>query len=242
MGRFSLDYENTNSVLILELKESETDPVINMPFILAVSAGNLLSKLKTIDQTRDTEFMLVAPPDIEEVCLMAEAMMDVCPSNDIFEGKSKEDAVSMVRERALHIGAIPRYLFHDYIAFKGRLDEMKSSASSSLSFDFAKLSVYNIPKVAQYLVAPYFRPHVTNPISALNYEEAAAEYFNSLSGDDRAGMMHARSFSSFEFRYLCDYALKTHIKALKDLKILKCLRGLVLNIRLQEQSLNLEEY
>ena len=51
--------------------------------------------------------------------------MDICPSNNIF--------VSMVRERALQVGAIPKYLFHDYTAFKGRMDNMKLYASSSLS-------------------------------------------------------------------------------------------------------------
>ena len=224
LEEYSRRYKYTNSILILELRESETDPVINMPFILAVSARQLKSKLKTIDQTRDTEFMLVAPPDVDEVCLMAEAVMDICPQNDEFEGKSKEDVVSMVRERALQVGAIPRYLFCTYSSFKRRLDEMKLSASTSLSFDFLELSVNNIPDVAQYLVAPYFKSHVTNPITVLNYEDAASDYFKTIAGDERDRMMHFRSVPSFEFRYLCDYALKIHIKALKnpnDIEVIK---------------------
>ena len=218
---FSLDYQNTNSVLILELKESETDPVINMPFILAVPATDLNSTLKTIYKTRGQRSMLIAPPDTEEVCLMAEAMMDICPSNDIFEGMSKEDYVNMVRERALQVGAIPRYLFCDYDSFRGRLNEM---ASSSLPSGLVELSVKNIPEVVQCLVAPYFRPYVTNPITVLNYEDAASEYFNSIVGDEREKMMPYRDSSSYEFRYLSEYAQLIHIKAVigpKDIEALK---------------------
>ena len=234
LEEYSLQYKYTNSVLILELSESESDPIINMPFILAVSARNLKSKLKTIDQTLGHEFMLVTPPDVEEVCLMAEAVMDICPKNDIFEGKSKEDAVSIVRERAFQVGAVPRYLFCEYNFFKRRLDEMAKSASVSLSFDFEDLSVNNIPKVAQYLVAPYFRSHVINPIFTLNYEEAASDYFNSLTGDEHERLMHSRSLSSFEFRYLCDNALIIHIKALRDPRDIEVIKRVGFEYQLSE--------
>ena len=218
LEEYSRRYKNTDSVLILELQESETDPVVNMPFILAVSESDLNSRLKTIEKTRGYTLMLVTPPDIEEVCLMAEASMGICPKNDIFEDKSKEDAVSIVRERALQVGAIPRYLFCDDNDFKQRLGDMKSSASVSLPFDLAALSIYNIPEVAQYLMAPYFRSHVTNPIITLNYEDAASDYFNAIVGDERDRMMRFRSISSYEFRYLCENAKIIHMKASKDPK------------------------
>ena len=231
LGKFSLGYENRNSVLILELKESETDPTINMPFILAVSARNLKSTLKTIGKTRGHKSMLITPPDVEEVCLMAEAVMDICPENDL--------NVSTVRERALLVGAIPRFLFCDHDAFKDRLDEMNSAASSSLSFDFKKLSVNNIPELAQYLVAPYFRSHVTNPIRNLNYEDAASDYFKTIVGDERDRMMRFRFVPSFEFRYLSDHALRIHIEALKDPEDIKVIQRLGFEYQLSEAIIRL---
>ena len=234
LGRYSRLYQNTNSVLILELQESETDPNITMPFILAVSARNLLSKLKTIDQSGDSAFMLITPPDIEEVCLMAEAIMDICPNNNVFEGQSKEDVVSTVRTRALQVGAIPRYLFFKNDVFSNRLSEMAASASYSLTFDFAQLTINNIPIVAQFLVAPYFRPHVTNPIFTRNYKAAASDYFNSLSEDDLDEKTYSSSLPSYVFRYLSDYALRLHIKALKDPRDIEVIKRLGFDCQLSE--------
>ena len=229
LGKYTLYYKNTNSVLILELLESETDSIINMPFILALSARNLKSTIKTIDKTRGYTLMLVTPPDVEEVCLMTVAVMDIA-----FDGKSKEVAVRIVKERTQLVGAIPRYLFCDYTAFKGRLDDMNSLVNYSLSVKFRELTIHNIPNAVQYLVAPYFRSHVTNPNVVLDYVDAASEYFNSIVGDERNRMKRFRSVPSYEFRYLCDHTLKIHIKALKGPKDIKVIQRLGFEYQLSE--------
>ena len=172
---YSQIHEDDNSVLILELLESENDPILSMPFILAVSPIDLASKFKTLGKSGFDEFMLISPPDVEEVCLMTEAMMDICPENKIFKGNTKEEAISIVRTRALKIGAIPRYLFCSERNFITRLTLMKVSATSKLSSDFQTLSVNNIPDAAKCFVAPYFRPGVTDPRLHVSYVKAAPD-------------------------------------------------------------------
>ena len=61
---FSVIHEDDNSVLILELQESENDPIIRMPFILALSAINLDVTLKTVRKSGGRRFMLISPPEV----------------------------------------------------------------------------------------------------------------------------------------------------------------------------------
>ena len=56
-----------------------------MPYILFISAGILDDKFKTLRESKGRDCVLISPPEVEEVCLMAQAMMDVYPENDIFK-------------------------------------------------------------------------------------------------------------------------------------------------------------
>ena len=156
-------HEYDNSVLILELQGNEKDPGISMPFIMAIGSRDIKSTLKSTLQDSVDGLMLISPPDIEEVSLMTEAIMNIYPNNDIFNGKSKDEAVDIVRTRAQKIGAIPRYIFNSERKFESRLHDMRTSATAKLSYAFEVLSVDNSPKEAEVFAAPYFRPGVTDP-------------------------------------------------------------------------------
>ena len=228
LEEYSLFYENTDSVLILELLESESDPVINMPFILAVSACNLMSKIKTIDQAGDHEFMLVTPPELEEVCLMAEAVMDTCPEGEVFTGLSKAEAVKEVRDRALLIGSIPRYLFGTYETFFKQLVRLKTLASEVLSHDLQELTFENIPPSAQYFVAPFFRYGVTDPCVPTSYSDAARNAIATLPEEDLNEIKSQNFLLNYEFRYLSEYAKTIHCSILRehqDILLIKSMQG-----------------
>ena len=242
LHEYSKIHQRDNSVLILELQESETDPVIRRPFILAVSARNLSQKLKTVRKSGGREYMLISPPEVEEVCLMAEAIMDIYPDNDIFKGMSKEEAISTVQTRALQIGAIPRYLFCKSFRFESRLNELIASESKELTTELDQLSVDNIPKLAQLLMAPYLRPGVTNPIISQRYEKAASEYLNSLPAEDRNERMAMSStFSTFShvFRYLSDFAKQIHYFSLRSSLDVARVKRLGYDYQLAEEIISL---
>ena len=203
--KYSKRHQKDHSVLILELQESETDPQIVMPFILALSNTDLTTTLKTYMKSRYGDVMLVSPPDVEELCLMTEAIMDVCPDNDIFPGASKESAVQIVRNRASEIGAVPRYVICSESIFAIRREDMKCMTSKELSHDLRKLSPTNLPPAAQYFLAPFFRHGVTNPTFCMRYSNAAPDYIASLPQEIR-NTMNLQSLSNYEYRYLSDIA------------------------------------
>ena len=240
LHEYSKIHKHDNSVLVLELQESELDPVIRMPFILAVSTRNLDSKLKTLYKSAGRKFMLISPPEVEEVCLMTEAIMDVCPHNDLFKANTKEEAVSVVRSRALKVGAIPRYLFCDSDIFDSRLNEMIESASCALSQDLETLTITNIPKSAQYLVAPYLRYGVTNPIFAQKYETAASDFLKSCSKEDFKANITLSSLFSHEYRYLSEFAKSIHNSAVKGPNEIEAIKKLGFENQLGESLIRSE--
>jgi len=222
--RYAKKHGRDNSVLILELIGDETTPLMKMPFIIAESSRRLKNKFKDHILADSAKIMLVTPPDVEEVCLMSEAIVEVCPNNTIFEGKTKAEAISLVRKRAWKIGAIPRYLFGSKGLHSLRLKDMIAKASSKLSFDTDALNVDDISPGAQYFVAPYFKFGVTDPSYHYSYEEAAPELFASLSDDDE--MHSSAESSSYEFRYLSDYAKLLHATKLKDVQVIESLKSM----------------
>ena len=225
LHEYSKIHKHDNSVLILELQESEIDPVIGMPFISAVSTINLDSKLKTLRKSANRNFMLISPPDIEEVSLMTEAIMDVCPNNDLFRDKSKEEAVSIVQSRAQKVGAIPRYLFSDADDFEARVIELRESASKSISTVFSELRVNNIPTDAELFVAPYCRPGVTDPNFPRFYHTASPINHHLFSEEDLNERWFTKdSLYNFEFRYLSEFTKQIHFftcKGREDIETMK---------------------
>ena len=239
LDHYTTFHKNDHSVLILELQESEMDPSMSMPYILAVAADDLQTKLKTVHKTRNNVDMLISPPDVEEVCLMTEAIMDICPNNDIFEGMTQEEAVSIIRSRALKIGTVPKFLFCNVELFKSRLNEMIRVAKYEFSPEFNTLSFDHIPRDLPYLVAPYFRPRVTDPIYPHDYEIAALDYFNSLCIpsdplDSYEFHFFMNVLSSYEYRYLSEYVKMIHFSFLKYPDKIKFIKSFRLDYQLAE--------
>ena len=199
-------HEYDNSVLILELQGNEKDPGISMPFIMAIGSRDIKSTLKSTLQDSVDGLMLISPPDIEEVSLMTEAIMNIYPNNDIFNGKSKDEAVDIVRTRAQKIGAIPRYIFNSERKFESRLHDMRTSATAKLSYAFEELSVDNIPKEAEVFAAPYFRPGVTDPSLYVRYKKAAPDFLVTSPEECCDVLVTLDSLYSYESRYLSDDA------------------------------------
>ena len=95
-------HEVDKAVLPLKV-EREIDPTTSMPFILAVSCRDLQLELKTIVLALADGLISISPPYIEEVSLMTAAITimtvafkDVYPNYDMFNGKSKDEATSLV--------------------------------------------------------------------------------------------------------------------------------------------------
>jgi len=181
---YAANHEDDDSMLILELADEEKTPLFRMPFIIAESSRRAREKFKSYILADCVKIMLVTPPDVEEVCLMAEAIMEVCPTDTIFDGKTKAEAISLVRERAFRIGAIPRYLFGSKSFYTSRLLDMTASATSKSPFENDVLNIDDLNPFAQHFVAPYFKYGVTDPTCLSQYKTAAPELFASLSDDD----------------------------------------------------------
>ena len=223
LEEYSLDHCCDDSVLILELYDYENDPVIRMPFISAVPARDLDSKLKTLIKGRECIFMLMSPPDVEEVCLMTEAVMEFCPTNSIFRGSTKEEAVSIVRSRALKVGGILQFLFCDEDFYIARLLDMDSD-SNALSRHLYWLWFKNIPRTVQCYVALFFREGVTEPNFYEKYKDAAPELYATISMENNLdGIEFMNSEHSIECRYVSDHAKLLHAstwQSLEDVEVL----------------------
>ena len=212
------------SVLILELYDDEYIPRVRMPFLSAVSSRDLYGRYTTAASASDLNTMWVSPPDLEEVCLMTEAIMELCPKDNVFNGSTKEEALNIVRSRALKVGAIPRYLFCNENIFASRLLGMKN-ALRWLPHDLGSLTINNIHSSVQCFVAPFFREGVTEPNFYLMYKDAAPELFTSVSNENNVDEKEfMNSVGSIEFRYVSDYAKQLHSswrQSIKDIGVLK---------------------
>ena len=220
----SFSARHLDSVLVMKLDDGENNPILSMPFILVASSKDLYSRLKTLMHARDSTFMLMSPPDVEEMCLVTEAIMELCPTSNPFKGNSKEEAVNIVRSRALKVGGIPRQLFCSEKFYKATLVHM-NVASYSLSRCLDSLSAYDIPRTVQSFVALFFKEGVTDPKFPMIYKEAAPELFATFSKENNSEVMALmNSLFNFEFRYLTDYAKVLHSsveQSFEDLQVLK---------------------
>ena len=213
LKEYSKEHEHDESVLILQLQGDEMDPVIKMPFLLTASTYELGRKLKTILKDKNVTSMLIPPPDVEEACLVTEAILELCPGINLFGGCSKEEAVSIVRSRAQKVGPIPRYLFCNERRFKSALQTMVAAASLFLR-DIKSLSILDIPPIVHVFMAPYLRPEVTDSRFPLTYKEAAPDFFATLDEDDISGSIEDwAALPSYEIRFLSDHAIRLHMGA-----------------------------
>ena len=236
---FSQKHAHDGSVLILELEYYENNPVIVMPFLTAVPTMDLRTKFKFFMKARGGIFMLISPPDVEEVCLMTEAIMDICPNNDIFINQSKKDAIDIIRTRAMKVGAVPLNLFCKEETFQIHVKRMKQF-SNALNSCLDSLNIFHVPREAQLLVAPFLRYGVTDPTIALSYEEAAQDYFASLAKEDPTVVASLGSSYSFEFRYLTDYAKLLHIEEVRTCQDIKSMISLGFDYQLSDINIRLQ--
>lgn len=150
-------------VLFLELGEHEIDPQVSIPTFIALSSDDVQAVLKTMDKSRAAQYFLVRPHEPEELLLMAKLMFEtdsksLCARLD--GERSWEGMAKILSDRMGIVGPLVREVFSMQRAFKLYVDAMKEKVRMvGTATELTRLSVFCIPSVLKYFVAPYPSEH-----------------------------------------------------------------------------------
>jgi hypothetical protein len=161
------DVKAEDTILLLELAETETEPRMTwIPTLLALSTRGVLSITKTLCKT-GVEIVIRPPHSLEGLIALATATYHIDGENfasgmglDISRTLARSAKIAAVRafvkNRIGEVGPLAREVLSDSITYE-RWVKLLSDSGSAKNFllDLAGLSVYNLPCSAEYFVAPY---------------------------------------------------------------------------------------
>ena len=203
-------------VLIVEMPETETDPVI--PGLYSSSSSNVYSETFKTFYKGSADFFLMDPPSPTELKMMYVTLR-------VFDSDNTPphiDTMAKFNTLLNNIGPVPRYLFSkNHGAISKYLGERKSASEDPLANIQKEMRVSNIGKDVKYFMAPFIRRGVKVPLIE-EYEIVAEQYLNSLSDEDRATELQFNN-DIFEFRCLsegCKLVLAEKVKTNRALTFL----------------------
>lgn len=196
-------------VLVLELAESESDPTVSgMPILVttssrAVDSVTLKSMLKN-----GCSLFLVDPyskEEAEDALLILHCCVPHYTLSDVAERGSWEEELRLMETRFDCTGGKPRYLFGAPHLFKTFQDSQTAkSIESALFKDLDEMTVYNIPSLAQYFLAPYLRDKVNIPMLNMEMIHSAPDLLASLEEEERKEAEMKRTLTIYEWRFLSE--------------------------------------
>ena len=191
-------------VLLLELKEMESDPKFALPFFTSASSREAQKTLVSLMKGQG-KFYLRDPHSFPELYFMREIL-------HITTSCAGLPSRLQLREYADRVGNLPRFLLSadTHCSVTARCGIIDSSASKF--FILAdRLDVWNIPDYMKFFAAPYVRKGVRYPLvpTYCALEEGSGEYVECNWNQANAVLLH-------EFRFLSDDLCRTISKIVKD--------------------------
>ena len=205
-----------DAILLLEMEESETDPVFFCKTLLSLSSRAADSAAKTMYKRGDL-FFVVSPPSPQQVELMAQAVLEMSRDKERMLGalgaNDTAEALQVVRDRVEQIGPVSRHVLGNKEAFLERYNWLLSCDKSYMLPAIERSNVFDVHASAKFFVAPFV------------LEDAQSSRTTAATPEGKRGI---------QIRFLSDNAAVLATKAVKDESDRKLLSGGLLDYQIAE--------
>ena len=170
VNRFKSLPRNKRPVLLLDMKESESDPDFYIPMLVTQSSRDADQSMKSMFKG-GCKKLLMEPWSYDEVNGLIHAMMEMsqCYESSHLSnvlGLELEAAQRVMKERYGEIGGILRHLLSD------EMDDYINTRdkASSLKDDLQDLGVFHLPSQSKYHLSFFLRKFVLSSAHSLNFK------------------------------------------------------------------------
>lgn len=146
-------YNHKDSVMFLEIGESEKDPTSEIPCIVTASCDNFENTYKTLSKSGATVY-LAELPSPKQLVEQVKAIRLLSQDSGEFQHLSLEQCIETAKERVAIVGPITRFVFSEH-----QFNRIRSSIIQNSFFHFLhNMDIDNIPEnIAQFFVGPVFK-------------------------------------------------------------------------------------
>ena len=149
----SRELQGNNGVLLLELLEKESDPIMACPVAVTVSNRHADETLKAMGKS-GLELLVVGPPGLGEVRAMA---LFLLARGDVTLGESAEVVMATVEKRFDVVGPILRSILRTEMVYDAHVRVLEDVDGQIFNVDLQRTSLFNVPQGAGTFMAAFLK-------------------------------------------------------------------------------------
>ncbi len=164
-------YDKKNSVILVELEESDIDPTSHIPTIFTASSRNYEKIFKTLCKAGITVF-LCDPSSPNQLKEQVKSFRLLSEDSGEFKTLTLPQCIEIIEERLRIVGPISRDVLsnHHFWIRKHKID-------NNLFFDaLAFVNVKNVVGNTHYFIAPFFKQGATEPLYVSRMQDSSNTY------------------------------------------------------------------
>ena len=151
--------EKGGAVLLLELSEDETNPVVHCPTLVTISNRDARTQLKEMHKA-GMVWLVMSPWTLEE---LEAAALILWAMQQQTEGSTPESSLAEVKYRLEAVGPVPRFVLGTEETFRVRVAEQLGIQATEFIAAARCATIFNVPSEATYYLAPFVHDDVDIP-------------------------------------------------------------------------------